>query len=362
LQLPTIMLTREGQYLLASIVESSQDSIVTIDLNRIVTSWNAGAENLYGYKAEEIIGQSLEMVLLPEDIKSLIGKVQNIIDEITVPIYETIRIHKNGRHADLEIMLSPVRDTRGHVAGVSTIARDITVRKMQEQQKDEFIAIASHELKTPVTSIKAFTHLLHQRAEGLKDDITTSMIKKLDSQVDRLIALIGTLLDTTKLAAGELLLNIEEVDINAVIRDQTEDAKFISDRHEIIFLAGQTGMVPADKKLIGQVIANMISNAIKYSPKGGEVLVRSFETGDGVQISIQDHGVGIRNTEKDKIFDRYFRVRNPETINSSGIGLGLYISAGIVRQHGGTIAVESEEGRGSTFSFTLPYTRPLSRD
>lgn len=201
-------MTKEARYLLASIVESSQDSIVTIDLNRIVTSWNKSAESLYGYTAEEAVGQPLSMVMLPADIKDLIEKVDKIVDQLTVPMYETIRVHKNGRQADLEILLSPVRDALGQVVGVSTVDRDITVRKMQEQQKDEFISIASHELKTPVTSIKAYAEVILEHFEDSGDEVSASLIRKLDVQVDRLIDLIRTLLDTTKLVAGEVLLHL----------------------------------------------------------------------------------------------------------------------------------------------------------
>jgi len=128
-------MNKETQYLLASVVESSQDSIVTIDLNRVITSWNKSAEYLYGYKSEEVIGKPLSVVMLPKDIEDLIDKVKDIIHEITVPQYETVRVHKSGRHSDLEIMLSPVRNANGAVIGISTIARDISRRKLQEQQK-----------------------------------------------------------------------------------------------------------------------------------------------------------------------------------------------------------------------------------
>ncbi|UYQ95607.1 PAS domain S-box protein [Chitinophaga horti] len=128
------MINSQEQYLLASIVESSQDSIVTIDLDRVVTSWNKGAENLYGYTADEVIGRPLAMVMLPKDVADLIDKVDDIIDEITVPVYETVRLHKSGREVEMEIFLSPVRDASGRVRGVSTIARDISARKLQELQ------------------------------------------------------------------------------------------------------------------------------------------------------------------------------------------------------------------------------------
>jgi PAS domain S-box-containing protein len=349
------MMSKQSQYLLASVVESSQDSIVTIDLNRIITSWNKGAENLYGYPAEEVVGGPLSVVMLPEDIQDLINKVNDIIHELTVPIYETVRIHKNGRQADLEILLSPVRDASGTLIGVSTVARDITLRKMQEKQKDDFISIASHELKTPVTSIKAYTEIILEQLEQSGDEVCALMMRKLDLQVERLIGLIRTLLDTTKLTGGEMLLNLEFFDLNALIHEQIETFMLVSDEHYFTFNEGDIKPLPADRKLIGQVLTNIISNASKYSPKGGEIIITSKETGTGVEVSIQDFGIGIPNEVKDKIFDRYFRVSDPMVAAASGIGLGLYITAGIVRQHGGAMWVQSKEGKGATFYFTLPY-------
>lgn len=344
------------RYLLASIVESSQDSIVSIDLNRVITSWNKGAEELYGYKANEAIGRPLEMVMLPEDIQGLIDKVKDIIGEITVPLYETIRLHKNGKLAELEILLSPVRNGRGEVVGISTVARDITVRKMQEKQKDDFIAVASHELKTPVTVISAYTQLLQDRLQIVEDEESRSMIGKLAGQVEKLVGLIGVLLDTTKLAAGEILLNLEELNLNDLIDEQVEIFSLLLTGCNIQFKPGSIKNVMADRKLITRVISNIISNAGKYSPSGGDIIITTKNVGRYAEISVQDFGVGIPVDEQSKIFGRYFRV-NASNINAAaGLGLGLYISVGILQQHGGNIRVESKEGAGSTFFITLPYT------
>lgn len=126
------------------------------------------------------------------------------------------------------------------------------------------------------------------------------------------------------------------------------------------FKAGNLQQVSADKKLIGQVLTNIISNATKYSPKGGEIIITSRETDTGVEVSVQDFGIGIPNEVKEKIFERYFRVKDPHVAAASGVGLGLYITVGIVRQHGGTMSVQSEEGKGSTFYFTLPYQQNMN--
>ncbi|HTG57214.1 MAG TPA: HAMP domain-containing sensor histidine kinase, partial [Niabella sp.] len=252
-------------------------------------------------------------------------------------------------------LLSPVRNGKGEVVGISTVARDITVRKMQEKQKDDFIAVASHELKTPVTVISAYTQLLQDRLQTVEDEESRSMIGKLAGQVEKLAGLIGVLLDTTKLAAGEMLLNLEELNLNDLIDEQVEIFSLLLARCRIEFKPGAIKKVMADRKLITRVISNIISNAGKYSPSGGMIIIATRSIGEHVEISVQDFGVGIPVSEQYNIFGRYFRVNASDVTAASGLGLGLYISVGILQQHGGNIRVESKEGSGSTFFITLPY-------
>ena len=342
------------KYFLASIVESSQDSVVSIDLNRLITTWNKSAERLYGFRAEEVMGKHLETVMLPEDFRALINNVDKISREINVPIYETVRFHKSGKMIDLQIALSPVKNSRGEVIGVSTIARDITEAKMQEQLKDEFIAVASHELKSPITAIKAYAEILLDKFKNSGDEENTSMMGKLDDQIDRLIQLTKTLLDTTRLSNGEIPITLETFDVCLLIKEQVDLLGLLSQTHKIIHESDESCMVVADRKLITQVITNLVTNAIKYSPSGDKVIVRSGQSNEGVLVSIQDFGIGIPEGVGDKLFERYFRVNNNYRAKVPGMGLGLYISAQIVHKHGGEIHVESKEGVGSTFSFTLP--------
>lgn len=345
---------KSAKYFLAAIVESSQDSIVSIDVNRIVTSWNKGAEILYGYTADEVIGKSLGIVMLPKDIQDLIEKVANIKQEVFVPIYETVRMHKSGKSADLQIALSPVRNSEGEVIGISTIARDITESKLQEQLKDEFIAVASHELKTPVTSIRSYSELLIEHLKDSDDTTALSFSQKLNMEVERMVELLRTLLDTTKLSGGEVLLHMVRFDIGLLIQEQIEVLQRISPQYQIRVEGDAGSMVIADRKLIGQAITNLLTNAVRYSPDGGKIIASIKQNHQKVEVSVQDFGIGIPADMTSKIFERYFRVKGTPKATASGIGLGLYITAQIVRQHGGEISVESQEEVGSTFSFTLP--------
>jgi PAS domain S-box-containing protein len=231
---------------------------------------------------------------------------------------------------------------------------DITKRKILEEQKEEFIGIASHELKTPVTSIKAYAEVLEEIMVEKNDPITAGLVSKLNAQVDRLNDLIKELLDTTKITEGHLVLRFQRFDLNALIHDRVEELQVISSKHRLITRLCPDGMITADPDSIAQVLTNLLSNAIKYSPRGGDIFIRTERIDSSIKVSVEDSGIGIPASEKEKVFQRFFRVSTLNVHTFPGMGLGLYITAGIIHGHNGTISVESEPGRGSTFSFILP--------
>ena len=235
------------------------------------------------------------------------------------------------------------------------VFQDISERKALEQQKDEFISIASHELKTPVTSIKAYAELLLEKFTRSQQPESASIMQKLNAQIDRLNYLVRDLLDTTKIADDHLQLHIERFNLNELIAARVEELQRLSEKHELVFRQSSIRPITADRERIGQVLINLITNAIKYSPNGGKVTVSTEQEKGGVKISVNDQGIGIAEEVRHKVFDRFYRVSNPKMETFPGMGLGLYISAGIIKRHGGTIAVDSEPGKGSTFYFTLPY-------
>ncbi|MEX6689806.1 ATP-binding protein [Danxiaibacter flavus] len=223
------------------------------------------------------------------------------------------------------------------------------------KQKDEFIGIASHELKTPITSMKTYAEIMMEAFEETGDRMSATLMKKLHKQIDRLTSLTKDLLDTGKISEGQLQLFVEEADLNALITERLEELKRISAIHKILFNAGELKPVVVDKERIGQVVTNLVSNAIKYSPDGGEIVVSTrTDENNNVTVSVQDYGIGISKSEQYRVFERFYRVNNVKNQNFSGMGLGLYISSQIINRHGGNINVQSEEGRGSTFSFSLP--------
>lgn len=231
---------------------------------------------------------------------------------------------------------------------------DITARKKLEQQKEDFIGIASHELKTPVTSIKAYTELLEDVCADGDFETGKPLMKKLGAQVDRLIELIHALLDVSKIAEGELPLHYETFKLNTLLQERAEDLQRTSNIHRIIFQSKKEIVAYADRERIVQVFTNLISNAIKYSPKGGNITIQCRQTKEEIEVSVQDEGIGISKEAQEKVFDRFFRVKNAQQQTFPGMGLGLYITANIIHRHGGKIRVTSEPGRGSTFYFTIP--------
>ncbi|WP_134087745.1 ATP-binding protein [Olivibacter sp. XZL3] len=245
--------------------------------------------------------------------------------------------------------------SQSYVAGCVT---DITNRKTVEQHKDEFISVASHELKTPVTSIKAYAQLLQQQFQQDPTKINFQILSKLGKQTDRLVKLIYDLLDTTKVMDGQLRLHIEKVDLNPIIADYVSELQSLTEEHDLFFEAGSIHAALADKDRVGQVLMNLVSNAIKYSPAGGRIKISTTMTeNDYVRISVADEGKGIAEDQKAKIFGRFYRATDSHKLGLPSLGLGLYICAAIVKQHQGHIGLESKEGMGSVFYFDLPTAR-----
>jgi signal transduction histidine kinase len=239
---------------------------------------------------------------------------------------------------------------------------DITARKQAEQQqervlsqREEFMAIASHELKTPVTSLKGYIQVLHAGFTKAGDERSAALLAKMEMQINKLINLIGELLDISKIEAGKLPWRNEPFDLDALAAGIIEEMAHTTAQHQIR-LAGAVGTpVYGDEEHIGQVLSNLLSNAIKYSPQADSIRVTLRAGADAATVGVQDFGMGIAHEKQAHIFERFFRVSDLEHATFPGLGLGLYISAEIVKRHGGQMWVESSPGTGSTFFFTVPF-------
>ncbi len=234
---------------------------------------------------------------------------------------------------------------------------DITERKQLEQQKDEFISIASHELKTPITSVKAYAQILGQRFRKANDSKSVELVGKMDLQLDKLTSLIGDLLDVTKIEAGRIQFNESTFDFNKLIDATVEELQRTTEKHTISKELEPSVTVLGDHDRLGQVITNFITNAIKYSPQANKIIVKTTLNKGNVVLSVQDFGLGLTKDDQAKVFERFYRVSGSDQNTYPGLGLGLYISSEIIKRHRGRVWVEGKKINGSTFCFSLPIPK-----
>ncbi|MDQ3076453.1 MAG: cell wall metabolism sensor histidine kinase WalK [bacterium] len=232
---------------------------------------------------------------------------------------------------------------------------DVTEKKKTEHQKDDFIAIASHELKTPLTSIKMLVEILKMQHKENGDTKSATIVEKVESQVNRLTDMMASFTNVYKLQTSNMELNKVSINVTKLVTDVVETFQFISETHSIKLLGTANKKLFADKERLEQVLINIISNAIKYSPQADKVVVKIKEDKKNLMISIQDFGIGIRKDQQTKIFNRFYRIKGTEKISIEGLGLGLFISSEIVKDHNGTITLKSEKNKGTTFTISLPY-------
>jgi signal transduction histidine kinase len=236
---------------------------------------------------------------------------------------------------------------------------DNSARKELEQRKDDFLSMASHELRNPLTALKLQTQLVRKRLERQSHHEAATALSRVEGPVRQLERLIAELLDVSKIQAGRLEYRQETVDLDALLREITGTMQQTSPSHTILMHGTVGTSLIGDPDRLGQVFINLISNAIKYSPDAETVEVDLSASPETVTVRVRDHGLGIPREQRDKIFDRFYRATGPKQKAIPGLGMGLYIVAEIVKRHGGTITVDSAVGKGSTFTVTLPRTRDV---
>ncbi|MDQ3239708.1 MAG: PAS domain-containing sensor histidine kinase [bacterium] len=338
-----------------ALIEKSADAIALVNRSGKVLYASPSTKRVIGYTPAEFQKLNNPFDLVPPDDRKIVTKVfAELLKEPGSDRHVVYRIkHKNGKHIWIESVMTNMIDDP-NLGAVVINYRDMTQRKELEVQKDEFIGIASHELKTPITTMKGYTQILVKRLEQSKDEKNKYLINNVHIQIDRLTSLIEDLLNVNRIEAGKLVFNKKNFDLNKLIKKIVVDFQYTTETHQIAREGVIKEEVYADQSRVEQVLSNLIANAIKYSPKGDKVIVRVDSYKKNIIVSVKDFGFGIDRHDQVRIFDRFYRTKDKEEMNVSGFGLGLYISAEIIKRHRGRIWVESTKGKGSTFYFTLP--------
>ncbi|WP_379964420.1 PAS domain S-box protein [Epilithonimonas sp. UC225_85] len=348
----------ENEAFLSSIIQTVRESLLVLDADYKVLSANTHFLNSFKVTNEDTIGKILfELGNHQWDIDQLKELLTKILPTNN-PVIDFEVEHDFPYIGKKIMLLNAYRiEFEGQYKDRILIAiEDITDKKEIDRRKDDFLSIASHELKTPLTTIKGFVQLLERMLPDGSPEKFTVTLGKVSIYVDRLNNLISELLDTSKIQSGNIEIHKEPFEIDKLIHDTVENLAIATPEYKITISSDTKVTVLGDELQISQVINNLVSNAIKYSPGTDKIDVYCNKVGSFVKVSIKDYGMGISQQDQSKIFDRFFRARDIQK-KFPGMGIGLYICHEIIASHNGTLWVDSEIGTGSTFNFTLPIMK-----
>jgi PAS domain S-box-containing protein len=351
---------RESEAHKGAVFDTALDSIITMDHTGRIVEFNPAAERTFGYRRDEVVGQNMAELIIPPSLherhkRGLAHYLATGEGAVMDRRIEIVAMRQDGSEFPIELAVTRV-PKEGFPLFTGTI-RDITERKELEQRKDEFISMASHELKTPVTSLKGFTHLLQRRLAKQGDGQALHFLDRIEAQLNKLTKLISDLLDVTKMQTGKLEFREERFSLDELVRETLENLQGTTETHRFRLEEVRNAQVFGDKDRLGQVLINLLTNAIKYSPQADAIIVRVSTDEHGAIVCVQDFGIGIAETHQEKIFERFYQVNDATEKTFSGLGIGLYISNEIVRRHHGRLWVKSAKGAGATFYVSLPLAR-----
>jgi PAS domain S-box-containing protein len=355
---------------LAAIVESSDDAIISKNLDGRILSWNAGANRIFGYRAEEVVGKSIT-IIIPKELR---GEEAQILEKIrrgeSVDHFDTVRLTKDGRRITISLTVSPVRDSRGIIVGASKIARDISQRKLMEQmlverdealrqadrRKDQFLALVAHELRNQLGAIRYAVELGKRSQRAADQQMAERVIEQHAGHMSRLLE---DLVDISRITYGTISLNKTKIELRSVVETAIETARRLLDsrNHQLsIDLPIEPVRFEGDALRLTQVYSNLLINAAKYTAPGGRIELRAAREGNEIVVVVRDNGMGISAEMMPRLFTLFSQGRPaPGTDGENGLGVGLALVRGLVSLHGGSVQASSAgEGRGSEFTVRLP--------
>jgi PAS domain S-box-containing protein len=371
-------------YWLSAIIESADDAIISKTLEGIITSWNSGAQRIFGYAADEIIGKPVTVLIPPEYIDEEPEILARIRVGERIDHYETVRLAKDGSFIDISLTVSPIKDAQGTIIGASKIARDISARKQAEeaalrarteaekaaadnerlyrqaqeasQLKEEFLATVSHELRNPLNAILGWSRML--RSGQVPEDEVGKALETIERNARAQAQLIDDLLDVSRIITGKLRMDVRPADPNLFIEAAIDAVKPAAEAKGVRLqkiMDTSAVSVPGDPIRLQQVVWNLLSNAIKFTSRGGRVQVRLERVNSHVEIVVSDTGEGIAREFLPHVFDRFRQADQRTTRMHGGMGLGLAIVKNLVELHGGSVRAASPgNGEGATFTVRLP--------
>ena len=337
-------------------VEAADSGTFSINARTLEFFASPRLKELFGFKGDEDMPYEACMAQIREDyrdtayrmIEAALTKGERF--ELEYPVF---RFH-DGKQRWLRGLGTLQQDSNGIDSFFTGIIIDITEQKEDEQRKNDFIAMVSHELKTPLTSMKGYVQVLLAKLRQKEDNFAINMLEKANIQIAKMTNMINGFLNISRLESGKIHINLQEFDLAQLIQEAKEESQATIVSHTVIFSEVEPTIVNADRDKIAQVVHNLISNAVKYSPSESAIRISARSQDAMVKVSVKDEGMGIKADDLPRIFDRYYRVEDSIITSISGFGIGLYLCAEIVRRHHGEIWAESEPGQGSTFTFALP--------
>jgi len=356
--------------LLAAVVESSDDAIISKSLEGIIQSWNAGAERLFGHTAAQAVGRHISLIIPPERMAEEERIIAILKSGRRVDHFETERLHREGRHIPVSLTISPIVDGAGNIAGASKIARDVTERRRLEdhlrklaadlseadRRKDVFLAMLAHELRNPLAPLCHILEIL-KRANGDRDTIG-QVVDTMERQLGQMVRLVDDLLDLNRVTHNRLELRVGNVDLAAVLHQAVQACRPLAQSagHQVaVTVPREPIQLRADAVRLTQVFGNLLNNSCKYTAPGGKITVTAERQGADAVVTVSDTGTGIPPDKLDSIFEMFTQVDRPLERSLGGLGIGLTLVKRLVEMHGGSVEARSAgEGRGSDFVVRLP--------